>query len=107
LIFSVEEVEDVTNDVVDLLNALREGTMTIDDVAEHFRTRKWPRRRRTPPTTYAELAAAELEDPDPYIPGSYDDVAAAFHQKKITREQFRVLSDAVAEAQRAEDAAES
>ncbi|HUZ57115.1 MAG TPA: hypothetical protein VMU94_31935 [Streptosporangiaceae bacterium] len=96
----------MTNDIVDLLNALREGTMTVDEVAQQFRTRKWPRRRRTPPTTYAELAATELEDPDPYLPGSYDDVAAAFHQKKITREQFRVLSDAVAEAQRAEDAGE-
>ncbi len=96
----------MTNDVVDLLNALRDGTVTVDEVAQQFRTRKWPRRRRTSPTTYAELAAAELDDPDPYIPGSYDDVAAAFHQKRITREQFRVLSEAVAEAQRAEDAAE-
>lgn len=96
----------MTNDVVDLLNALRDGSMTVDEVAQQFRTRKWPRRRRRSPTTYAELAATELEDPDPYIPGSYDDVAAAFHQKKITREQFRVLSDAVAEAQRAEDAGE-
>ena len=95
----------MANEVMELLNALREGTVTVDEVAQQFRTRKWPRRRRTPPTTYAELATAELEDPDPYIPGSYDDVAAAFHQKKITREQFRILSDAVAEAQRAEDAA--
>jgi hypothetical protein len=95
----------VTNEVTDLLNALGEGTMTVDEVAERFRGRTWPRRRHTPPATYSELAAAELEDPDPYIPGSYDDVAAAFHQKKITRDQFRVLSDAVAEAQRAEDAA--
>ena len=94
----------MTNEVTDLLNALREGNMTVDEVAERFRSRTWPRRRHIPPATYAKLAAAELEDPDPYIPGSYDDVAAAFHQKKITREQFRVLSEAVADAQRAEDA---
>jgi len=50
------------------------------------------------------MAAAELQDPDPYIPNSFDDVAAAFHQKKITRDQFRALSEAVAYAQRAEDA---
>jgi len=50
------------------------------------------------------MAAAELRDPDPYIPGSFDDVAAAYHQKKISREQFRVLSEAAADAERAEEA---
>ena len=51
-----------------------------------------------------ELAAAELEDPEPYIPGSYDDVAAAYHGGRLTDEQYAVLSEAIAEAQRAEDA---
>jgi hypothetical protein len=55
-------------------------------------------------STYVEMAARELQDPDPYVPGSYDDVAAAYHQKKISKEQFRVLSEAVAAAQRDEEA---
>lgn len=96
----------MTNDVAELLDALRDGRVTVDEVAQQFRTRRWPRRRRAEPTTFMELAARELEDPDPYIPGSFDDVAAAYHQKKITRDQFRILSEAVAEAQRAEDAAD-
>ncbi|HWF80481.1 MAG TPA: hypothetical protein VN695_07835 [Streptosporangiaceae bacterium] len=94
----------MTNEVQELLDALHEGRITLDEVAQHFRVRKWPRRRKTDPTSYLDMAAAELQDPDPYIPNSFDDVAAAFHQKKITRDQFRALSEAVAYAQRAEDA---
>lgn len=94
----------MTNEVEELLDALHEGTITLDEVAQRFRLRKWPRHPKTYPESYFEMAAAELQDPDPYIPGSFDDVAAAFHQKKITRDQFRVLSEAVAYAQRTEDA---
>jgi hypothetical protein len=50
------------------------------------------------------MAAAEMDDPEPYQPGSFDDAMLAYDQKKITRDQLRVLSEAVAEAQRAEDA---
>jgi hypothetical protein len=94
----------MANEVADLLNALRDGSVTLDEVAQRFRKRKWPRRSRSQPDSYFDMAAAELQDPDPYIPGSFDDVAAAYHQKKINREQFRTLSEAVAEAQRAQDA---
>ena len=96
----------MTDEVIDLLNALSEGRIALDEVAERFRTRRWPRRPPTQPSTYGDMAAAELRDPDPYLPGSFDDVAAAYHRKTLTREQFRVLSRAVADAQRAEDAAE-
>lgn len=94
----------MANEVTELLDALSAGTMTVDEVARRFRVRTWPRRRKTDPASYSDMAAAQLQDPDPYIPGSFDDVAAAYHQKKITREQFRALSQAVADAQRAEDA---
>lgn len=94
----------MSNEVKDLLNALHEGNITLDEVAQNFRARNWPRRQKSNPASYVDMAAAELQDPDPYIPGSFDDVAAAYHQKKITRDQFRALSEAVADAQRAEDA---
>lgn len=94
----------MSNEVKELLNALHEGNMTLDEVAQRFRMRKWPRRQKSDPTSYLDMAADELQDPDPYIPGSFDDVAAAYHQKRLTRDQFRALSEAVADAQRAEDA---
>jgi hypothetical protein len=96
----------MSNEVVELLDALYEGTMTVDEVAQRFRARTWPRRRRPASDSYLDALAAEFQDPDTYIPGSFDDVIAAYDQRKISREQLRILSDAVADAQRAEDPAE-
>jgi hypothetical protein len=93
----------MTNEIIELLDALHDGTLTLDAVAQRFREREWPRHKRQEPNSYIEMAAAELNDPAPYIPGSYDDVAAAYHAKRISQDQFRVLSEAVAESQRAED----
>lgn len=95
----------MTNEVTELLDALQNGTMTVEEVAHRFRQRKWPRRRPADFRNFEEMARAELQDPDPYLPGSYDDVAAAYHQNKITHDQFRLLSEAVADAQSAEDEA--
>lgn len=94
----------MSNEVTELLDALNKGTMTLEQVAQAFRMRKWPRRSRPSPDNYMDILAAELEDPDTYIAGSFDDVIAAYDQQKLTREQLRILSAAVADAQRAEDA---
>jgi hypothetical protein len=94
----------VSNEVTELLNALRDGTMTLDEVAQRFRQRSWPRPQQPPPASYPEMAAAELSDPDLYVPGSYDDVAAAFHNGRLTEVEYTTLIEAIAESQRAEDA---
>jgi hypothetical protein len=93
----------MTNEVIDLLIALRDGTMTIDDVASRFRERSWPRRKRPPTTTYLDLAIHAQEDPEPYLPGSFDDVAAAFHRGDLSSTQYGVLVQAMADSVRAED----
>jgi hypothetical protein len=93
----------VTNEVVDLLIALRDSSMSLSEVADRFRDRSWPRRDDPEPTTYLELAARAEEDPDPYLPGSFDDVAAAFHRGELTNDQYEVLAQAMAESMRAED----
>lgn len=93
----------MTNEVTDLLTALRAGTMSIDDVAKRFRQRSWPRRNSPQPATYFELAARAQEDPDPYLPGSFDDVAAAFHRGDLSSEEYGVLAQAMAESMRADD----
>ncbi len=91
------------NEVTSLLSALRGGTISLDDVARRFRERSWPRRDTTWPTTYRELAARAQEDPEPYVPGSFDDVAAAFHRGDLSSEQYQVLSRAMTESMQAED----
>jgi hypothetical protein len=93
----------MSNDVIQLLSALHDGSMSIDDVASRFRERSWPRRNKPEPTTYLELAAQAQEDPEPYLPGSFDDVAAAYHRGDLSSGQYEILAQAMAESMRAED----
>jgi hypothetical protein len=97
----------MTSEVSDLIKALRDGTMTLDEVAQRFRDRQWPRRRRPRPASYLEMAARTQEDPEPYVPGSFDDVVDAYDRGDLSRAEYRVLSEAVAESKRAEDEREA
>jgi hypothetical protein len=85
-----------TTEVADLIAALRAGEMTLDEVAQRFRQRAWPSTRQPVPKTHAE--AAEQLDPGGDVPGSYDEVTAAYDRGELTSEEYRVLSDAVADA---------
>jgi hypothetical protein len=88
----------MTSEVTDLITALRDGSMSLDQVAQRFRERSWPRTRKPVPASYLEMAAAAQEDPEPYIAGSFDEVAAAYHRGDLTRPQYRTLAHAVAES---------
>lgn len=83
-------------EVGELLAALRAQTMTLDEVAENFRRRTWARSRRPEPRTYREMA--EQLDPGVPVPGSMDDVTAAYDRGELTAEQFDVLAAAVADS---------
>ena len=93
----------MTSEVSKMISALRDGTMTLDEVALQFRKRKWPRRKWKPPASYLEMAARAQEDPEPYVPGSFDDVTDAYDRGELSRDEYRVLSEAVADSKRAED----
>jgi len=89
-----------TSEVTDLIAALRAGALTLDEVADRFRHRSWPRTRRPAPATPTEMV--ESLDPEPDVPGSYDDLSAAYDRREITREQYRTLVEAAADSIRAE-----
>jgi hypothetical protein len=91
------------NDVIKLLDALHDGSMTIDEVAQKFRERSWPRRPQPRPGSYEELVRSEMQDPGHYIPGSYDDVAAAYHRGRLSDAQYTVLVSAIADSKTAQD----
>jgi hypothetical protein len=93
----------ITTEVTELIAALRNGSLTLEEVAQRFRERTWPRARKPAPTSYLEMAAAALEDPEPDIPGSFDEVTAAYDRGELTRPQYRTLAEAVAESLRAEE----
>jgi hypothetical protein len=85
-----------TTEVSDLIAAMRAGESGLDELAERFRQRVWAIARRPAPTNYLEMA--EQQDPGPDVPGSFDEVTAAYDRGEITREQYRTLAHAVAEA---------
>ena len=93
----------MNNEVARMIDALQSGEMTLDEVAQRFRERSWPRMPIQETRSYLEMAAAAQQDPEPYIPGSFDDVVAAYDLGKITDSEYTVLSEAVAESKRAED----
>jgi len=93
----------MSSEITDMIDALRNGTMTLDEVANKFRQRSWPRRTGPAPRTYLELAAASQQDPGLLVPNSFDDVVVAYDLGKVTDEEYAVLAQAVAESKRAED----
>ena len=93
----------MSTDVSELIVALQNGSMTLEEVADRFRERSWPRRNVEKAATYLDLAATAERDPDPYLEGSFDDVAAAFHRGELSDVQYEVLAQAMAESMRQED----
>jgi hypothetical protein len=89
-----------SDEISKLLHELRSGAKSLEEVADLFRARSWPRTRRPEPRSYSEMA--EQVDPAPEVPGSFDEVLAAYDRGEITREQYRTLVEAAAESIRAE-----
>ena len=91
----------MADEVTRLINALRDGSMSLDDVVRQFRERTWPLTKKPPPQGYLEMAARAEEDPEPDVPGSFDEVTAAYYRRELTRDQYQALVSAVADSIRA------
>ncbi len=91
------------SEVTELIDSYKAGELTLDELAQRFRTRQWPATTPSPPSSYLEMAARAQEDPRAAVPNSYDDVTAAYARGELTREEYDLLSDAVLEAGRGED----
>jgi hypothetical protein len=88
----------VANEVSDLINALRDGSMSLDDVSQQFRERTWPLTKKPPPKDYLEMASRAEEDPEPDVPGSFDEVVAAYYRGELTSTEYQTLAAAVADS---------
>jgi hypothetical protein len=93
----------VSSKITDLIAELNSGTMNLAEVAQRFREYSWPRTEVRDPQTYLEMAANAQRDPEPDVPGSFDDVVAAYDRGELNREQYRILAEAAAESMREED----
>jgi hypothetical protein len=92
----------MTSEVTELIAQLRAGKMTLDEVAQRFRERSWLV-GVTRPSAERQSRSTALDDPEPYVPGSFDDVSAALHRKDLTLEEYAVLARAAADSINAED----
>jgi hypothetical protein len=92
----------VSTEVTELIDALKRGSISVSEVAQRFRERAWPSTHGPKPETYLDRAAAAAADPDPLVPGSFDEVASAYHRGDISIDDYRILAEAAAESMRDE-----
>jgi hypothetical protein len=85
------------SEVTELIADLRAGRLSLDQVAQRFRDRRWPEASYEDAPDL-DLASRALDDPEPYVPGSFDDVSAALHRQELTLDQYEVLARAAAES---------
>ena len=93
----------MSSEIAELIAELRNGTLSLEEVAQRFRERSWPRTRGPEPQTYLELAAAAQEDPEALVSGSFDEVVASYRRGELSRPDYRLLAEAAAEGMRRED----
>lgn len=77
--------------VITMLTSYREGRISLDDLSLEFRARRWP---RIPDVCPPELEPAReaIDDPEPYVPGSFDDVVLAYDLGWLSAADFDVLA---------------
>lgn len=77
--------------VITMLTSYREGRISLDDLSLEFRARRWP---RIPDVCPPELEAAReaIDDPEPYVPGSFDDVVLAYDLGWLSAADFDLLA---------------
>jgi hypothetical protein len=77
--------------VTSMLTSYRDGRLSLDDLSLEFRARRWP---RIPDVCPPELEPAReaIDDPEPYVPGSFDDVVLAYDLGWLSDADFDVLA---------------
>jgi hypothetical protein len=71
----------------------RDGRISLDDLSLEFRARRWP---QVPDVCPPELEQARdaIDDPEPYVPGSFDDVVLAYDLGWLSDADYDVLATA-------------
>jgi hypothetical protein len=77
------------------------GNLTLEDVVTWFRARHWPEVPGACPPGL-ERAAPAIDDPEPYVPGSFDDVVRAYDLGQLNDLDYDFLGGAVVASRRAE-----
>jgi hypothetical protein len=76
-------------EVTAMIDAWRDGRMTQADLAWQFRNRTWPSVPSACPPGMEDARAA-IDDLEPYVPDSFDDVVLAYDLGQLTDAELRV-----------------
>jgi len=81
--------------VTAMIDAYRRGERDLDDLGLEFRARRWP---LVPPVCPPGLEQAEaaIDDIEPYVPGSFDDVILAYDLGRLNDAEYEFLAGAAA-----------
>jgi hypothetical protein len=86
------------SDVTDALDRMIAGETTVEEVAEEFRARAWPRRERAETRDATDLYRLDASDPEEDPDGAFSEVAGYHAMHRIDDAQYAVLAEAAAEA---------
>jgi hypothetical protein len=80
--------------ITTMLASYRDGQRTLDDLLLEFRARRWSGIPAVCPPGMEEARAA-IDDLEPYVPGSFDDVLLAYDQGQLSAQEFELLAGVV------------
>ncbi len=81
--------------VTGMIAAYQAGQLSLGDLIVGFRARRWP---VVPPACPPGLEQAEpaIDDPEPYVPSSFDDVILAYDLGQLADHDYQALASAAA-----------
>lgn len=82
-------------EVADMIDAWRAGRMSLADLAWRFRARNWPAVPSPCPPDMQEARPA-IDDLEPYVLGSFDDVVLAYDLGRLADADYETLAHAAA-----------
>ena len=83
------------DEVTGMIGSYLAGALTLDAICQKFRSRRWPAVPAACPAGL-ETAAPAIDDPEPYVPGSFDDVVRAYDLGWITDPDYEAFAAAAA-----------
>jgi hypothetical protein len=80
--------------VAAMIDTYRRGELGLDGLGLEFRVRRWP---SVPPVCLPALepAGPAVDDLEPYVPGSFDDVMLAYDLGRLSDDEYEFLAEAV------------
>ena len=78
-----------------MISAYRRGQLGLEGLGLEFRARRWPEVPSACPSGL-EQAGPAIDDLEPYVPGSFDDVVLAYDLGRLSDDEYEFLAEAAA-----------